>query len=111
MALEHAKNAKKSMIKAVPTVDESGVCRGWEIEVTYALNGYKSTYRTNLDDGELDDKVPELFSIGELLDLCPVARWNMIYDSQYESVMNAPPAPMRTKLEGFDTKMLKADVV
>ena len=107
--MSHSANARKSMIKAHPTVDDNGICRGWDIEVKYSLDGYHSTYSTDIDDGELDDKVPEDFSKRELWDLCPVARWNMIYDSQYESVMNAPVSPKRTKLGEFDIRSLAPD--
>lgn len=103
-----SEQAKKSIIKADPTVDENGICRGWEIEVCYALDGYKSSYKCQLEDGELDDKPPARFTRKELWSLCPVARWNMIFDSQYESVMNAPSAPKRQKVDNFDVKSLAA---
>ena len=109
MPYDYAARATKTIIKAVPTEDENGICRGFEIEAQYSLDGYQSTYRYEIEDRELEDKPPTEFTLSELWALCPTHRWNSIYDSQYESVVNAPPSPTRNKIRDFDMLTLKAD--
>ena len=84
--MSHVTDAKKKFVKARPTVDKvSGNVVKWEIEYEYSKNGYKSVMR---DDFSPDvDKKPEEFTKAEILAECNTAQWDMVYESQYQSVM------------------------
>jgi hypothetical protein len=106
MTYQFADQAAKNITSAIPTVDADGKVKSWKLEITYSLNGYKSTYQDEIKNGELPTlKTPEEYTKAELFDLCNHARWNMVYDSQYDSVMNVPANPDRV-LGSFDVTTL-----
>ena len=94
------------MMSAIPTTDGDGIVRSWELEVKFAAGGYSAKYTCTLEDGELPDKTPDEFTRQELWDLCDMELWNRMFDSMYDSVMNAP-VPVRHRKETFDVKRMK----
>lgn len=96
---EYASQATKSMVKATPTVDGTGLVKKWDVEVIYSLNGYKSRFEDEILAGEFTPKLPSEFTKDELFSLCPHARWDMIYDSQYQSVVVAAPGDQKIEFD------------
>lgn len=105
MALQYADKAEKTLTRAVPTCGADGNCKKWDVEVTYSLNGYTSLYRANIDCTETGAKGHMKFTKAELWALCPIAHWDAVYDSQYQSVM-VPVPPVEEIVHDFDVKTL-----
>jgi len=97
---------KKTLIAAVPASEGGKVVR-WNLEMKYEQGTegkddyYTSTQRTTIDATEVgpDDSTTTNFTAKaegdwtkkELEDLCPIARWDAIFESQYDSVITNPP--------------------
>lgn len=109
--MAHANDAVKAFEKATPTVDANSKVIRWDIDYSYTLNGYKVTYKANLEqikDGEevFALKAVSEFTKAELIALLPLDHWNMIYDSQYESTHPVVAAPVTTTNSSFDVNTL-----
>lgn len=104
MAYQYADQANKVLLSAIPTVDEAGNVKKWDVVAQYSLDGYKSKYTAELYAGEFATaKPPSGFTQSEIWDACPHAQWDMVYDSQYHSVMVVVPD---TKMGDFDVSSL-----
>lgn len=100
----YADQATKGIVKASPTIDKDGLVRKWDVQVVYSLNGFKSTFEDDIHAGEFTPKVPSEFTKSELLALCPTVRWDMVFDSQYQSVVLAESK--ESKDSSFDVHSL-----
>lgn len=100
----HSAGATKRILKASPFVDADGNVDKWELEVQYSLNGWQHTFRHEYQPDA--PKAPDVFTRAELLAECPTAKWDMVFDSQYESVKGeaARTAPQR---RDFDVRSLR----
>jgi hypothetical protein len=103
MTLQYADAAEKTLVKAVPTVDTDGNVIKWDIEVQYSLNDYTSKYSKMVDVEPT--KAPEAFTKEEVFGLTNPAHLDMVFDSQYESVM-VPAPSSETKVDDFDINSL-----
>lgn len=104
MALEYADAATKTLTKAIPTLDLDGNVKSWNITVEYSLNDYVSTFSNNISEG-FDFKLPEDFTKEELFALANTSHFDLVYNSQYESVKI--PAPItETVVSDFDINTL-----
>ncbi len=100
---------KKTLNSAVPYSEDGKVTR-WELEMQYEqgtegkADYYTNTKRAviyasevkNLPDGDetitnFTPKAEGEWTKKELEDLCPIARWDAIFESQYDSVITNPP--------------------
>lgn len=105
MALQYADKAEKTLTRAVPTCCADGTCKKWAVEATYSLNGYTSIFRADIDCTKTGLKGHMQFTKAELWSLCPVDHWDVVYDSQYASVMVKAPS-VEEVLHDFDVKTL-----
>ena len=96
---------KKTLIGARPYLEDSKVVR-WELEMQYEQGTEgKADYYTNdksatinATDTELDGSTTTNFTAKaegewtkkELEDLCPTAKWDEVFASQYDSVITNP---------------------
>ena len=100
---------KKTLIEAVPSVLDSKVVRwnltmkyeqGTEGEADYYSNDKRVTVEASETNGDITTnnftpKAEADWTKKELEDLCPTAKWDEIFASQYESVItNAPKEPV-----------------
>lgn len=104
MALQYADAATKTLTKAVPTLDADGKVKSWNVTVEYSLNEYVSNFSNNVSEG-FDAKAPEAFTKEELFALANTAHFDLVYDSQYESVKVATPV-VETVVSDFDLNTL-----
>jgi len=100
---------KKTLTAAVP-YSEGGKVTRWELEMQYEQGTEgKADYYTNtkraivhavevkyLPDGDetINNFTPKAaadWTKKELEDLCPIAHWDVIFASQYDSVITNPP--------------------
>ena len=90
---------KKTLIEAVPSVLDSKVVR-WNLTMKYEQGTEgEADYYTNdkmvtvaAADGSFTAKAEGDWTKSELEALCPTARWDEIFASQYDSVITNPPA-------------------
>lgn len=101
--MSHTDNATKTILKAIPTIDDSGKVVKWEVDTEYALNDYVSAFRHSIDVEPT--KAPSDYTKAELWDLIGEEHLDAVFESQYESVVLAP-APTEHKVEGFDVDSL-----
>lgn len=103
MTLQYADAAEKTLLKAIPTVNVDGNAIKWDIDVQYSLNEYTSKYSKTVEIEPT--KAPSEFTKDEVFALANPAHLDMVFDSQYESVM--VPAPLSdTKVDDFDIDSL-----
>ena len=97
---------KKTLTRAIPSVLDSKVVR-WELTMKYEQGTEgKADYYTNDKTVSINavDKDPDGSDINnftakaekdwtkkELEDLCPTAKWDEVFASQYDSVITNPP--------------------
>jgi len=102
--MSYTADARKVLAKATPTVDTEGNVVKWEVEGRYSLNGYHSTYRHEFDADVL--KPVSDWTKAELWAEMPTAQWDMVFESQYQSVVvDGPTAPVRKS--DFDIRKMK----
>ena len=97
---------KKTLIEAVPASEGGKVVRwsltmkyeqGTEGEADYYTNDKRETIEaseTNLDGSTTTNftaKAEGDWTKKELEDLCPTAKWDAVFASQYDSVITNPP--------------------
>ena len=96
---------KKTLIQAVPGNEDGKVVR-WNLEMKYEqgtegqADYYTNTKResieateTNADGSTTSNFTPKAegdWTKKELEDLCPIAKWDVIFASQYDSVITNP---------------------
>jgi len=87
----------KALIKTIPYVKSNRVEK-WEIEMKYENDSEgDSTYYTSIfthtavaDDGDFSKAAKGTFSNANLVALCPVSHWDVIFASQVASVITSP---------------------
>tara|TARA_R110000824_G_C14929931_1_gene648617 strand:- start:83 stop:400 length:318 start_codon:yes stop_codon:yes gene_type:complete len=87
----------KALIKTIPHVTSNRV-EQWEMEIKYENNSegdatyYTSTFSHTAvaDDGDFSKAAKGTFSNANLVALCPVAHWDVIFASQVASVITSP---------------------
>jgi hypothetical protein len=96
-----------TLTTATPYENTSGEVDRWELGVTYSQGTegtsdyYKSSFQCSVEAEETDSKdntitnFTELdktaWSLADLLALCPISHWDIIFASQYDSVITNPP--------------------
>ncbi len=96
---------KRTLIQAVPGNEDGKVVR-WNLEMKYEqgtegqADYYTNTKResieateTNADGSTTSNFTPKAegdWTKKELEDLCPIAKWDVIFASQYDSVITNP---------------------
>ena len=93
----------KAITKCVPYVNSSSKVDKWDIEMTYKNDSEgDSTYYTstfNITVPQLDDdgnanftlKAKGSWSNANLVAICPVSQWDIVFASQVDSVITNPP--------------------
>tara|TARA_R110000803_G_scaffold4344_1_gene14742 strand:- start:715 stop:1059 length:345 start_codon:yes stop_codon:yes gene_type:complete len=109
---DYAEQATKKIETAIPTVASDGSVIRWEISFSYTLNDFKKVYEQEIfwmEEGEemFQPKPPDDFTKTELSDLLPIAAWNGIFMSQYESLHPKTNALEIRIDEKFDIKKIK----
>ena len=87
----------KTLIKAVP-YEISNEVETWELQMKYENDSEgDSTYYTSIfthtavaDDGDFSKAAKGTFSNANLVALCPVSHWDVIFASQVASVITSP---------------------
>jgi len=94
----------KAITKCVPYVNSSSKVDKWDIEMTYKNDSegdstyYTSTFNTTVpqldDDGNANFtlKAKGSWSNANLVAICPVSEWDVVFASQVDSVITNPPA-------------------
>ena len=95
---------KKTLTSAIPH-NEDGKVIQWELEMEYEqgtegeADYYTSERNITIDAAETDDgvtvnnftpKAEKDWTKKELEDLCPIAHWDKVFESQYDSVITNP---------------------
>ena len=87
----------KTLIKAVP-YEISNEVETWELQMKYENDSEgDSTYYTSIfthtavaDDGDFSKAAKGTFSNANLVALCPVSHWDVVFASQVASVITSP---------------------
>tara|TARA_R100001082_G_C4257612_1_gene114188 strand:- start:185 stop:502 length:318 start_codon:yes stop_codon:yes gene_type:complete len=90
----------KTLTKAVPSEKNSKV-EEWNLEMTYENDSlgdatyYKSIFDTKLiaANGDFTAKAKGDWTKSQIEALCPTSLWDIIFDSQVDSVITNPVAP------------------
>jgi hypothetical protein len=96
--MSYSANTDKTLAKAVPTVNENGIVKSWELEVVYSYPavGYDTTDAplrrkySETEEVEYLNKTPQEFTKTELFSLLNITQYNAVFDSTYESVVLPP---------------------
>ena len=94
----------RTLVQATPYENTSDEIERWSLEMTYSqgtegeADYYESSFRTNVeatDDYGSTVNFTELdkttWSLADLEALCPTSQWDVVFDSQYDSVITNPP--------------------
>ena len=93
----------KAIISCTPYVNSSSKVDKWNIEMKYENDNegdstyYTSTFRTTVkqldDDGNANFtlKAKDSWTNAQLVALCPVSEWDVVFASQVDSVITNPP--------------------
>jgi hypothetical protein len=93
----------KTITKCVPYVNSSSKVDKWDIEMTYKNDSesdstyYTTTFNTTVkqldDDGNANFtlKAKGSWSNANLVAICPVSEWDVVFASQVDSVITNPP--------------------
>ena len=98
----------KTIVKCTPYINSNSKVDQWDIEMTYENDSegdatyYKSKFSTtvNQKDTDAEDNVTTNFALkakgswsnSDLVALCPVSQWDIVFASQVDSVITNPPA-------------------
>ena len=94
----------KAITKCTPYVNSSSKVDKWDIEMKYENDSegdatyYTSTFSTIVpqlnQDGNANFtlKAKSSWSNADLVAICPVSRWDVVFASQVDSVITNPPA-------------------
>jgi len=92
----------KAITKCVPYVNSSSKVDKWDIEMTYQNDSegdstyYTSSFRTTVpqldDDGNANFtlKAKSSWTNANLVAICPVSEWDVVFASQVDSVVTNP---------------------
>ena len=93
----------RTLVRAVPTENTSDEIERWDLGMTYSqgtegnADYYESNFNTIVESEDEDGTVnfTELdktaWSLADLEALCPTSHWDIVFDSQYDSVITNPP--------------------
>ena len=109
--MSYAANTDKTLSKAIPTVNENGIVKSWELEVVYSYPaaGYTTTDAplrrkySETEEVEYLNKTPQEFTKSELFSFLNITQYDLVFDSTYESVVLPPK---ETKDTSFDLNSL-----
>jgi len=109
--MSYATNTDKTLSKAIPTVNENGIVKSWELEVVYSYPaaGYTTTDAplrrkySETEEVEYLNKTPQEFTKSELLSFLNITQYDAVFNSTYESVVLLPK---ETKDTSFDLNSL-----
>lgn len=109
--MSYATNTDKTLSKAIPTVNENGIVKSWELEVVYSYPsaGYTTTDAplrrkySESEEVEYLNKTPQEFTKSELFSFLNITQYDAVFDSTYESVVLPPK---ETKDTSFDLNSL-----
>ena len=94
----------KAIISCTPYVNSSSKVDKWDIEMKYENDSegdstyYTSTFRTTVSQLDNDGnanftlKAKSSWTNAQLVALCPVSEWDVVFASQVDSVITNPPA-------------------
>ncbi len=91
----------KTLTKALPYNLNSKVQR-WDLTMTYEEGAdatyYKSTFNISVEATDsisgvvnFTPKAEASWTLAELTALCPISQWDIVFASQYDSVITNPP--------------------
>lgn len=109
--MSYSANTDKTLSKAVPTLNENGIVKSWELEVVYSYPaaGYTTTDAplrrkySETEEVEYLNKTPQDFTKSELFSFLNITQYDLVFDSTYESVVLPPK---ETKDTAFDLNSL-----
>lgn len=109
--MSYSANTDKTLSKAVPTLNENGIVKSWELEVVYSYPaaGYTTTDAplrrkySETEEVEYLNKTPQDFTKSELFSFLNITQYDLVFDSTYESVVLPPK---ETKDTSFDLNSL-----
>lgn len=109
--MSYSANTDKTLSKAIPTVNENGIVKSWELEVVYSYPaaGYTTTDAplrrkySETEEVEYLNKTPQEFTKSELFSFLNITQYDLVFDSTYESVVLPPK---ETKDTSFDLNSL-----
>ena len=87
----------KTLTKSIPFIKSSKVVE-WQLEMTYENDSegdatyYKSVFshRAIAADGDFTKAAKGTFNLAALTAMCPVSKWDDVFDSQVDSVITNP---------------------
>ena len=87
----------KTLTKSIPSVKSSKAVE-WQLEMTYENDSegdatyYKSVFshRAIAADGDFTKAAKGTFNLAALTAMCPVSKWDDVFDSQVDSVITNP---------------------
>jgi|TARA_R110000796_G_scaffold116345_1_gene228838 hypothetical protein len=90
----------KAITKCIPYVNSSNKVDKWHIEMTYENDSegdatyYKSVFRRVVNQAEngFTLKAKNSWSNADLVAICPVSQWDIVFDSQVDSTITNPAA-------------------
>tara|TARA_B100001142_G_scaffold290156_1_gene307415 strand:- start:1002 stop:1322 length:321 start_codon:yes stop_codon:yes gene_type:complete len=90
----------KTLTKAIPA-EKSSKAQEWELEMTYENDSegdatyYKTVFqvRKYAADGDFTAAAKSTFNLAALTAMCPIAKWDVVFASQVDSVITNPVVP------------------
>ena len=90
----------KTLTKSIPYVKSSKAVE-WALEMTYENDSegdatyYKSVFShmAIAADGDFTKAAKGTFNLAALTAMCPVSKWDDVFDSQVDSVITSPVVP------------------
>ena len=90
----------KTLTKSIPYVKSSKAVE-WALEMTYENDSegdatyYKSIFShlAVAADGDFTKAAKGTFNLAALTAMCPVSKWDVVFDSQVDSVITNPVVP------------------
>ena len=90
----------KTLTEAIP-YNKEGEVQQWDFTMQYEEGADATYYTSNMhitipatdSEGNVNftPKAEGLWTLAELTALCPISRWDNVFDSQYDSVITNPP--------------------
>ena len=95
----------RTLVQATPYENTSDEIERWSLGMTYSqgtageADYYESSFLTSVEatETDFDDTVnfanldKATWSLADLEALCPTSQWDVVFDSQYDSVITNPP--------------------
>lgn len=90
MPLNNVVDIARSLLKAIPTVDENGFVKTWRVCIGYSCNEYIKNFEFDIRI-ENPNKTPNDFTQQEILNLCNLEKLDRAFNTARNSLFACSP--------------------